>query len=59
MSPTPRSISTDARSSTHLIGDVVESGATVVVSAHDALRTERLNPRTLTMAGGLVLGSEP
>ena len=43
----------------HLIGDVVESGATVVVSAHDALRTERLNARTLTMAGGLVLGNEP
>src|SRR5271154_2498165 len=36
-----------------LIGDVVERGATVVVSAHDPLRSNSLTPRTLTLAGGL------
>jgi heme ABC exporter ATP-binding subunit CcmA len=39
-----------------LIGDVVKSGATVIVSAHDPLRSSSLHPRTLTMAGGLVVG---
>jgi heme exporter protein A len=34
-----------------LIGDVVAGGATVVVSAHDPLRSS-LHPRTLVMAGG-------
>ncbi|HEY5112210.1 MAG TPA: heme ABC exporter ATP-binding protein CcmA [Acidimicrobiales bacterium] len=38
-----------------LIGDVVRSGATVVVSAHDPLRSSALTPRTLTLAGGLVV----
>lgn len=41
-----------------LIGDVVKSGATVVVSAHDPLRSSALRPRTLTMAGGLVVGDD-
>jgi heme ABC exporter ATP-binding subunit CcmA len=39
-----------------LIGDVVASGATVVVSAHDPLRSSALAPRTITLAGGLVVG---
>lgn len=39
-----------------LIGDVVRSGATVLVSAHDPLRSTSLSPRTLTLAGGLVVG---
>jgi heme ABC exporter ATP-binding subunit CcmA len=39
-----------------LIGDVVKSGATVLVSAHDPLRSSDLHPRTLTLAGGLVVG---
>jgi heme exporter protein A len=39
-----------------LVGDVVESGATVLVSAHDPLRSSTLHPRTLTLAGGLVVG---
>ena len=39
-----------------LIGDVVESGATVVVSAHDPLRSSALAPRTITLGGGLVVG---
>jgi heme ABC exporter ATP-binding subunit CcmA len=38
-----------------LIGDVVDSGATVVVSAHDPLRSRTLAPRTITLAGGLVV----
>jgi heme ABC exporter ATP-binding subunit CcmA len=38
-----------------LIGDVVKSGATVLVSAHDPLRSSSLHPRTLTLAGGLVV----
>jgi heme ABC exporter ATP-binding subunit CcmA len=42
-----------------LIGDVVESGATVVVSAHDPLRSNALAPRTITLAGGLVVGDRP
>jgi heme ABC exporter ATP-binding subunit CcmA len=39
-----------------LIADVVRGGATVVVSAHDPLRSSALAPRTLTLAGGLVVG---
>ena len=39
-----------------LLGDVVERGATVVVSAHDPLRSARLHPRTLVMAGGRIVG---
>ena len=38
-----------------LLGDVVERGATVVVSAHDPLRSARLRPRTLVMAGGRIV----
>jgi heme ABC exporter ATP-binding subunit CcmA len=41
-----------------LIGDVVASGATVVVSAHDPLRSSALSPRTLLMAGGRIAGDE-
>jgi heme ABC exporter ATP-binding subunit CcmA len=41
-----------------LIGDVVAGGATVVVSAHDPLRSSSLTPRTLTLAGGLVVGDD-
>lgn len=36
----------------HLIGDVLRGGATVVVSAHDALRSAELSPRTWRMSGG-------
>jgi len=39
-----------------LLGEVVARGATVVVSAHDPLRSELLNPTTLTMAGGRIVG---
>jgi len=39
-----------------LIAEVVHVGATVVVSAHDPLRSSTLHPRTLTLAGGLVVG---
>jgi heme exporter protein A len=38
-----------------LLGEVVASGATVVVSAHDPLRSARLDPRTLLMAGGRIV----
>jgi heme ABC exporter ATP-binding subunit CcmA len=38
-----------------LLGDVVERGATVVVSAHDPLRSAQLDPRTLLMAGGRIV----
>jgi ABC-2 type transport system ATP-binding protein len=41
-----------------LLGDVVESGATVVVSAHDPLRSAQLRPRTLLMAGGRIVGEK-
>jgi len=41
-----------------LIGDVVASGATVIVSAHDPLRSSALSPRTLIMAGGRIAGDE-
>jgi heme exporter protein A len=38
-----------------LLGEVVERGATVVVSAHDPLRSAQLTPTTLTMVGGRVV----
>jgi heme ABC exporter ATP-binding subunit CcmA len=38
-----------------LLGEVVERGATVVVSAHDPLRSAQLRPRTLLMAGGRIV----
>jgi heme ABC exporter ATP-binding subunit CcmA len=38
-----------------LLGDVLERGATVVVSAHDPLRSALLAPRTLVMAGGRIV----
>jgi ABC-2 type transport system ATP-binding protein len=41
-----------------LIGDVVASGASVIVSAHDPLRSSALSPRTLIMAGGRIAGDE-
>jgi heme ABC exporter ATP-binding subunit CcmA len=41
-----------------LIGDVVAAGATVVVSAHDPLRSSSLKPRTLILAGGLVVNDD-
>jgi len=37
-----------------LLGDVLAGGATVVVSAHDPLRSSDLAPRTLQMVGGRV-----
>jgi heme ABC exporter ATP-binding subunit CcmA len=40
-----------------LLRDVVERGATVVVSAHDPLRSAQLHPRTLLMAGGRIVGA--
>lgn len=36
----------------HLLRDVIDAGATVVVSAHDALRSTELTPQYLHMAGG-------
>jgi heme ABC exporter ATP-binding subunit CcmA len=39
-----------------LLAEVVERGATVVVSAHDPLRSAQLHPRTLVMAGGRIVG---
>jgi len=41
-----------------LIGDVVSSGASVIVSAHDPLRSRALSPRTITMAGGRIAGDQ-
>jgi heme ABC exporter ATP-binding subunit CcmA len=41
-----------------LLTDVVARGATVIVSAHDPLRSAQLHPRTLLMAGGRIV-SEP
>ena len=38
-----------------LLIDVVARGATVVVSAHDPLRSAQLHPRTLLMAGGRIV----
>jgi heme ABC exporter ATP-binding subunit CcmA len=40
-----------------LLGDVLAGGATVVVSAHDPLRSSDLSPRTLHMMGGRVEAS--
>ena len=40
-----------------LLGDVLAAGATVVVSAHDPLRSGDLSPRTVHMAGGRVVAS--
>jgi len=39
-----------------LLGEVVAHGATVVLSAHDALRSAALSPRTLELRGGLIVG---
>jgi heme exporter protein A len=39
-----------------LIGDVTGAGATVIVSAHDPLRSASLHPRILEMAGGRLAG---
>ncbi len=41
-----------------LIGEVVSSGATVIASAHDPLRSSALSPRALVMAGGRIAGDE-
>ena len=38
-----------------LLASVVASGATVVVSAHDRLRSSALQPRTMVMAGGSIV----
>lgn len=40
-----------------LLADVTTSGATVVVSAHDPLRSASLAPRTILMAGGRVVAT--
>ena len=40
-----------------LLGEVIERGATVVVSSHDPLRSAQLVPATLTMVGGRVVTS--
>jgi heme exporter protein A len=40
----------------NLLGDVLASGATVVVSAHDPLRSTMLRPRSIVMAGGRIVG---
>jgi len=37
-----------------LLRDVLAGGATVVVSAHDPLRSSELAPRTVQMVGGRV-----
>jgi heme ABC exporter ATP-binding subunit CcmA len=39
-----------------LLADVVALGVTVVISAHDPLRSSRLRPRTINMAGGTIVG---
>jgi ABC-type transport system involved in cytochrome c biogenesis ATPase subunit len=39
----------------HLLADVVAAGATVVISAHDPLRSSALNPRTILMSGGSIV----
>jgi len=39
-----------------LIGDVVDAGATVLVSAHDPLRGMHLRPRSICLAGGRLAG---
>jgi heme exporter protein A len=40
-----------------LLAEVIERGATVVVSAHDPLRSAQLEPSTVTMVGGRVVAS--
>ncbi len=40
-----------------LLGEVCAGGASVVVSAHDPLRSPALAPRTLTIAGGRVVAT--
>lgn len=40
-----------------LLGEVIDRGATVVVSAHDPLRSAQLAPATLTMLGGRIVTS--
>ncbi|MFI5035989.1 MAG: heme ABC exporter ATP-binding protein CcmA [Acidimicrobiales bacterium] len=42
-----------------LIGDVVDAGATVVVSAHVPLRGAHLRPRVVALAGGRVAEATP
>ena len=42
-----------------LLGEVVTRGATVIVSAHDPLRSASLRPRTLLMAGGRIIEECP
>ena len=42
-----------------LLADVVAAGATVLLSAHDPLRSATLAPRTLRLAGGRVVGDVP
>jgi heme ABC exporter ATP-binding subunit CcmA len=42
-----------------LLGDVRAAGATVVISAHDPLRSATLAPRTLVLGGGRVLEDRP
>jgi heme exporter protein A len=42
-----------------LLADVVAGGATVMVSAHDRLRSAALAPRTLTLAGGRIVSDVP
>jgi heme exporter protein A len=41
-----------------LLGDVTASGATVVVSAHDPLRSVALHPRQIVMAGGRIVSDD-
>lgn len=41
-----------------LLGEVLTGGATVVLSAHDELRSEKLRPRTLLLVGGQVVGEK-
>lgn len=41
-----------------LLADVLTQGATVVLSAHDPLRSARLAPRTLVVAGGRIVGED-
>jgi heme ABC exporter ATP-binding subunit CcmA len=40
-----------------LLAEVIERGATVIVSAHDPLRSAQLTPTTVTMVGGRVVTS--
>ena len=42
-----------------LLGEVIDRGATVVVSSHDPLRSAQLAPITLTMVGGRVVYKSP